>query len=122
MQQPIVTDLRWRDSWYLGAGLRYQYDKHWVLRTGIAYDQTPTRHETSTPAIPDADSVWLTVGAGYEFDKKTKLDFAYGHIFVHDNPIALQAGAPGNAARGNLNGTIRGSSVDFFSLQVSYKF
>jgi long-chain fatty acid transport protein len=122
LQQPIVTDLRWRNTWYLGAGLRYEYDKHWVLRLGIAYDQTPTRRKTSTPAIPDADSVWLTVGARYKFDEKTKLDFAYGHIFVRDNPIALQAGAPGNAARGNLNGTIRGSAVDFFSLQLSYKF
>jgi len=122
LQQPIITDLRWRDSWYLGVGLRYEYDSQWVLRMGMAYDQTPTRRETSTPAIPDADSVWLTVGAGYKFDDKTKLDFAYGHIFVRDNPIALQASALGNAARGSLNGTIGGSAVDFFSLQISYKF
>ncbi len=121
LQQPIITDLRWRNSWYAATGLGYQYDDRWVLRTGVAYDQTPTRHETSTPAIPDASSVWLTLGAGYRLDAKTKLDFAVGHIFVRDNPIALQAAAPG-AARGALTGTIRGSSVNFFGLQMSQKF
>jgi len=122
MQAQINTDLRWRDSWYLAAGLRYQLDDHWVLRTGVAYDQTPTRHETSTPAIPDADGIWLDVGAGYIFDKDTKVDLAYGHIFVKDNPIALQATAPGNALRGSLDGSIRGSSVNFVGLQLSHKF
>lgn len=121
-QAPVVTDLRWRDSWYVAAGLRYQHDDRWVLRAGVAYDETPTRATTSTPAIPDARSTWLTVGAGYRLSEHTRLDFAYGHIFVQDNPIALQASAPGNAARGTLEGTIRGSAVDFLSLQASYRF
>ena len=122
LQPEITTDLRWRDSWYVAAGLRYQLDDRWVLRSGVAYDQTPTRHETSTPAIPDANGVWLDVGAGYAFDKDTKLDLAYGHIFVKDNPVSLQATAPGNALRGNLEGSIRGSAVNFVSVQVSHRF
>ena len=121
-QAPVITDLRWRDSWYVAAGLRYQHDDRWTLRAGVAYDETPTRASTSTPAIPDARSTWLTVGVGYRLSERTKLDFAYGHIFVQDNPISLQATAPGNAARGTLEGTIRGSSVDFVSMQASYRF
>jgi len=122
LQQPITTQLDWRNSWYVAAGLRYEHDDKWTFRAGVAYDQTPTRHETSTPAIPDANSVWVTVGGAYRFDNSTKVDFAYGHIFVQDNPISLLAGAPGNALRGTLVGTITGSSVNFFGVQISHAY
>jgi long-chain fatty acid transport protein len=122
LQPDIDTELRWRDSWFFAAGVQHRLTNRWTLRGGVAYDQTPTRRATSTPAIPDADSVWVTVGAGYRFNDASKLDVVYGHIFVDDNRIALQAAAPGNALRGNLSGTIRDSAVNFFSLQYSHRF
>jgi long-chain fatty acid transport protein len=122
LQAPIETQLHWRNSWFGAVGLQKKLSEELTLRAGVAYDQTPTRRDTSTPAIPDANSVWLTFGASYRFDDTSKVDFVYGHIFVRDNPIALQATSPGNTLRGNLQGTIRDSSVDFFSLQYSHRF
>jgi long-chain fatty acid transport protein len=120
--QPIFTNLEWRDSWFVAAGVRYQHDDRWVFRTGIAYDQTPTRPQTSTPAIPDANGIWLDFGVGYAWNPSSKIDLAYGHIFYQDNPISLQATATGNELRGTLLGTIRGTSANFFGVQYSHKF
>jgi long-chain fatty acid transport protein len=122
LQTGIDTELRWRNSWFVALGLIHQLNSSWTVRTGVAYDQTPSRHATSTPAIPDARGIWLTLGGVLHCSPASKLDFVYGHIFVKNNPIALDASAPDNAFRGSLTGKIRGSAVDFFSLQYSHAF
>jgi long-chain fatty acid transport protein len=121
-QAGVDTELRWRDSWFVALGVRHRVDDRWTLRGGVAYDQTPSRRDTSTPAIPDASGTWTDVGASYAFDPANAVDFAYGHIFVRDNPIALSASQPGSLLRGNLAGTIRGSAVDFIGLQYRRRF
>jgi long-chain fatty acid transport protein len=121
-QPPVQTAFAWRDSWFFALGARCRVNDKLALRFGAAYDQSPTRNETRTPAIPDSDSYWLAAGFEYRLTPRAKLDIAYGHIFASNATIGLSASAPGNTFRGNLTGDITGSSVNYLSMALNYKF
>jgi long-chain fatty acid transport protein len=121
-QPPATTVLDWHNSWFFAAGLRYRIDEEFSLRLGAAYDQTPTRSNTRTPLIPDADSYWAAVGLEWHISPTVSLEAAYGHIFVTTGAVSLSASAPGNASRGSLAGNISGGSVDYLSMQIVSRF
>jgi long-chain fatty acid transport protein len=122
LQATAVTELRWRDSWFVTAGAQYHFSDHWLGRFGVAVDQTPTRYSTSTPQIPEANSLWIGCGVRYTITASTSLDLAYGHIFVRDQPVNLLATTPGNLFRGNLSGTLTENRVDYVAIQLDTKF
>lgn len=97
-----VVDNNWNDSWYLAVGAGYQITPELQLRTGIAYDWTPTPVSVRNPRAPNGDRVYVGAGFTYQVNEALKLDFAYGHCFFEDAPIALGGG--NNTPRGTLNG------------------
>ena len=121
-QPDQVTVQDWNDSWYLTLGVGYRLNEEWMFRAGGAYDQSPVPDRTRIPAIADADSYWLGIGAEYHPLPNLKFEFAYGHIFTEDSDINLSASAPGNIFRGNLSGTATDSAADYFAVHASYKF
>ncbi|MCA3275118.1 MAG: hypothetical protein ING16_14550 [Roseomonas sp.] len=50
-----------------------------------------------------------------------RLDFALGHRFMADAPIALSSTQTGNAVRGNYRGTAS-TSADFAAIQMTWRF
>ena len=74
-----------------------------------------------TPRIPGADRTWLTFGAGYQFSKMVKVDFAYGHLFIDDPKIDKDVSEAENRLRGALVGEYD-ASVDIISASVSFQF
>jgi long-chain fatty acid transport protein len=122
LQPPITTVLNWHDSWFFTVGAKYRLSNAISIRFGAAYDQSPTRDSTRTPAIPDATSYWASLGLEYRLTENTKFDLAYGHIFVVNGTVGLQATSPGNIFRGNLAGAIRAGSVDYLALQGTFRF
>lgn len=105
----------WEDTWFFSLGAHYRPTDNWVLRAGIAYDQSPIPDERRTPRVPDEDRYWVSLGAGYKLNKSLMLDAAYTHIFVEDASIDLA----GTTER--LTGSYE-SAVDIFSVQVKYVF
>jgi long-chain fatty acid transport protein len=115
--QQSVEDLDWEDAWRFGLGLNYYHDDHLTLRTGAAYDQSPAGGATFTTArLPDADRIWVSIGASYAFSDALKADFGYSHLFVDDSSIR-RLGSQSDT----LNGSYE-SDADIFSVQVNYKF
>ncbi|MCK8785716.1 outer membrane protein transport protein [Roseomonas sp. NAR14] len=114
-----VTPERWRDTAFAAIGAEYQATDRLRLRTGFAYDMTPTSTETRTPRIPDNDRYWLSVGASYRITDKLEVSAGYSHIFARDARVSLRAGGPTSPdfLRGNLDAVYRGS-VDVFALQL----
>ena len=121
-QPPVQTAYGWRDSWFAAVGARYRVNEQAAVRFGVAYDQSPARDQTRNPVIPDTDSYWLAVGFEYRFSPQMKLDAAYGHIFARDGPVNLTATSGDNMFRGNLAGNIQDSHVDYFAVQLVYRF
>jgi long-chain fatty acid transport protein len=116
-----VIEEDWRDTWFLALGCSYRPSQEWTFRSGVGYDQSPSRHRTRTPATPINNGILLSFGAGYAVSDALEFTFGYSHYFIDSARIDLRAEAPGNAARGNLSGSSE-NAVDTLSLQLRWKF
>ena len=43
----------WRNTWRIGAGANYKLNEAWMMKGGIAYDQTPTNNTDRGVRLPD---------------------------------------------------------------------
>ena len=116
----ITTD--WVNGWWYSIGTQYEYDCHWMLRGGFAYDRSPSRNDAErTPRVPDSDRYWLAVGATYNINYHFSIDFSYNHVFVTDTQIRNPGTNPGETT-GTLNADYTSSYVDIIGLGGTYRF
>lgn len=113
----------------------YYLNQKWTLRTGVAFDPSPVRDETTrTFQLPDSNRFWVALGARYQFNKYLLIDAAFAHLFVNNAaidstrvntstahpPIPFLSTVPSvvvTDATGNFN-----SSVNEFGLQLTWNF
>jgi long-chain fatty acid transport protein len=118
-----VTTFNWKDTNRIsvGATLSPKGDE-WTYRLGVAYDESPIKDAASRSArLPDADRLWLTVGAGFKASERLSIDVGYAHIFV-DDPVIRKTGLEAeDVTRGALRGSYD-SSVDILSIEARYAF
>ena len=113
---PIPED--WEDTWRYSVGARYQLNEKVTLRTGVAYDETPIKNKYKrTPRIPGNDRTWLSFGGGYRISDRTKIDFAYTHIFVDDTKMENTDESFGSTLKGEYE-----ADVNLYSMQVTFNF
>ncbi len=108
--------LDWKNSWMFSLGADYQLTDQWVLKSGVAMDQTPTQDLYRDARIPDSNRYWFTVGAGYTPVKNITLNMAYEHIFMMPQSIDVNT-TPGY----NLTADYHGSA-DIFAGSVNWTF
>jgi len=116
-----TTTEKWEDTWRYSVGATYQATEALLIRTGLAYDETPIPDDYRTPRIPGEDRFWVSLGAGYQITESLSLDAAYAHLFVKDSKIQKYATVPEDQSRGTLVGEYK-NSVDIASIQINYKF
>jgi long-chain fatty acid transport protein len=120
-QQDTVVTTEWDDTWRFGLGFIYTPTENCTGRIGCAYDQSPVpSEEYRTPRIPDADRIWIALGAGYKVNRNFEFNLGYTHIFV-DDPAVNKPATGEDAIRGNLVGQWD-VSVDIVSLNATYIF
>jgi long-chain fatty acid transport protein len=106
-----------RDAWRVSAALNYRLNDAWLLRAGVAWDQTPVRSpEQRLAALPDSDRTWLSLGVRWQASARHRLDVAYAHVFIEDTTI--------NSTAFNTT-TVRGSyanAADILSAQYTFSF
>jgi len=112
------VELRFKNSWRVGAGAEVQVSAPWLLRAGIAYDTSPVRDEFRTPRLPDSDRTWLAFGVRYQPGPSMWFDAGYTYIFMKDAPSQLQPAPP---LPGVLDGTYQGH-VQVFGVQAAFRF
>ena len=110
------TQLDWRNTWRIAIGSAYRLSQSWALRAGLAYDQTPVRHELGSERIPDANRVMLGLGATYRLLPNATLDVGYAHWWVRNRSINTS-----NPAAGSLVGRFEKSAIDAIAIQVNYR-
>jgi long-chain fatty acid transport protein len=121
-----VITLNLKDTYRISFGANYKVNSSWVLRGGVAVDQSPvTSAADRTPRLPDADRTWYAVGAGFRPSPALSFDFGYVYIKVADSNVTKVATAvptPNeNAGRGNLNVNYSGT-VQVLSAQARWAF
>jgi long-chain fatty acid transport protein len=72
--------LKWEDTWSFAVGAAYQLNPQWVLRAGLALDESPTNDANRTTRIPVSDRTILSFGAGWNINQDTTLDLAYSYL------------------------------------------
>ena len=123
-QQDQVVSFNLKNVYRYSIGATYQLDESWVLRTGIAFDESPVPGASSrTPRLPDSDRRWLSFGAGWVASPRWTFDFAYTYLKLADSSVQQVDGGPGteNFGRGNLSADYKGS-VQLFAAQVRWNF
>lgn len=115
-----VLEANWSDGWFFSLGTEYDYSDKITLRGGLAYEISPVDSpEKRIIAIPDADRVWLSLGASYDYSASTTLDFAYTHIFVEDERFERET--LGSVLRADISGTIE-AEADIVSIGMRTKW
>lgn len=112
----VVEEQNWHDTRSFATGLSYQLDPQWVLRTGVAFDPTPSNNQDRSPRIPSGDRYVFALGAGYSPSSNLTLDMAY--IYLREESISV-----------NKNEALKGSyQADFnnaahaLSAQATWRF
>ncbi|WP_225548391.1 OmpP1/FadL family transporter [Chromobacterium violaceum] len=129
VQGDLVLHQNWKDTWRLSFGSNYQLNDSWMLRGGVAWEQSPVQSDQDRhPALPDSDRLWLSFGANYKINKQSSIDLAYSFIdFKNANVNYTDTCNPsGNngACTGN-GGTVKGSYKTYLQLigvQYNYRF
>ena len=107
------------DTWRVSVGANYRVNDKWMVRGGVAYDESPVNDIDRTPRLPDSDRVWLSIGAQYKHSNHLIFDAGYTYIFVDDSTIDTNAGS--TAQYGLLRGNYK-SNVNIFSVQAVLRF
>jgi long-chain fatty acid transport protein len=115
----VVVDNGWEDSWYVGIGAGYQWNDRLKLRTGVAYDWTPTPAPTVSPRAPNHDRMYAALGLSYQASPAWKLDAGYLFILFEEVHVRLAGG--NNVSRGTLSGDIN-LYANVFMFQANHRF
>lgn len=122
-QPDSVTTESWDDTLRYSVGLDYQHSEQWVIRGGLALDQTPVPSaERRTPRLPGNDRTWLSFGASYKIDDKFSVDVGYSHLLFDDTEINNELESETSA---NVKATLAGSydaTVDIISVQANWNY
>lgn len=85
--QPIPETQNYKNAFFFAGGLEWQTTDQLTLRTGVAWDQTPTRDEDRTLRVPDEDRIWLSAGATFKLTDSMSIDAAYSYLRTIEDPV-----------------------------------
>ncbi|AEY02085.1 long-chain fatty acid transport protein [Oceanimonas sp. GK1] len=90
-------DEKFKNSWRVSAGVTHLMNDQWILRGGLAYDQSPVPAATRSISIPDVDRTWYTLGATFAVNQALSLDAALaflhgGQVEVNETPYQFTSG------------------------------
>ncbi|MEQ8405885.1 MAG: outer membrane protein transport protein [Oceanicaulis sp.] len=96
-------------------GVEYAPRPDWVLRAGLAYDESPADEDDRTARVPDTDRVVAALGASWTPSEAFSVDLGYQHLFFDDAPIN-HVGSGGDRLVGEFDNT-----ADLFGLGLTWR-
>ena len=116
-----VLEEQFRSTFGGAIGAEVAVSRGWNLRTGLQYDQTPTRDAFRSTSMPDTDRLWFSLGASYAIAQNVSFDFSYSHMLAKEEPINRSTTFTAIATTVLTQGTTKTSSdVLGFGLQVAF--
>jgi long-chain fatty acid transport protein len=77
----------YHDTTTEAVGVDYTVNPKWTLRSGIAYDPTPTPDVGRSARVPDGDRILFTVGTSYRPVPRVELMGAIAYIHLQRSAI-----------------------------------
>lgn len=112
----------YRNTWAVSTGFDLAVTPEWTLRSGVQFDQTPTRDGNRDPRVPDGDRWNFAGGTSYKLGPNFTIDGAVNYIKVKGVPIDRATLGLPTAPLATLqapiltNGRLTDASVLIFSL------
>lgn len=121
----LVFDFK--NTWRFSLGGDYAFTRSFVLKGGVAYDQTPVNKSLQTVRVPENNRYIIALGLKYGLGKWFALEGAYSHVFMKSFNINETAASeslntsPNAPNRKSLSGKFS-NSTDIFGLQLIFTF
>jgi long-chain fatty acid transport protein len=117
-----TLETNFKDTWRFALGANYKLNDEWLLKGGIAYDETPVKGSSSRlVSLPDNDRTWFSLGVQWKASKVVTLDLGAAYLYVKDAQIDNNQGTVAAPLRGHVTGTYEDSAWIFGS-QLSMAF
>ncbi len=113
---PIIEDQEWHDTWSYAIGAAYKLNRQWTLRTGLAFDQSPTNNVDRSPRIPTGDRTAVSFGLGWNPTDDITVDLAYSYLWEEDTKVRREHPTKGVYSADYEN------SAHGFGAALSYRF
>jgi len=118
---PIVEEQDWHDTWSYAIGAAYKLNRQWTLRTGLAFDQSPTNNLHRSPRIPSGDRTAISLGLAWHPTDDVTIDMAYAYLREDEVEVNRSRSYQGGALTANYDATFK-SSAHGFGASLSYRF
>ncbi|MDF3920469.1 outer membrane protein transport protein [Salinicola salarius] len=102
------------DAWQYSLGTSYQLNRQWLVRAGIAYDESPIQSRNAR--VPSGDRMIYSLGAGWTPITDLTIDVAYSYITESDSDVD-QVDETGNTFSADYD-----NKLNLFGLQATYRF
>ena len=77
----------WHNTFTAGIAGDWKFARHWVVRAGYQYYESPVPNFTFSPLIPDADQNVMTLGLAWQ-SRHNSFEIAYGLDFYNNRNIS----------------------------------
>jgi long-chain fatty acid transport protein len=115
--QPDSTEqFHWSNTMQYALGMDWKFSPDWVLRAGVARDETPTNNTFRDPRLPDNNRQLYSIGLGWTPNANASWNIGYSRINV-DNSSVHNVSATGST----LDGTYSGDA-NLFGISGTFSF
>jgi long-chain fatty acid transport protein len=115
-QPANVIRTEWNNVFRVAGGATYAWNEQLMLRSGLAFDESPISTAFRGPGIPDSDRIIIAVGAGYKLREGLTIDAGYQHLFFSDG-FSNRISPTGSVTRGVFK-----VDVDVFTMGATWTF
>jgi long-chain fatty acid transport protein len=107
----------WKSGYFYELGATRYLSGGWNVSAGYCYTQNSVPDATYTPAVPDSNRSFYSLGAGYR-SGNFSADFAWQYA---DGGTRRVSGSPPSLIGATADGTYK-NSINAFSLSAAYRF
>ena len=111
----------WHDTWSYALGAAYKLNNQVTLRTGLAFDQSPTNNTHRSPRIPSGDRTAVSFGLGWDPSADVTVDLAYTYLWEEDTSVNRSKSYMGGALVQNYDATYE-NSAHGLAASLTYRF
>ena len=116
--QNLTVPQDFKNAWDAGLGANYRFNRKWMFRMGVGYDESPTNPTYQQLWMVINDTIAAAAGFRYTVSKHCLVDLGYTHSWmktVHfNNPVPVSGNVPLQSI-GYAN-----DSVNLYALQINW--
>jgi len=116
-QQPASTEVfNWANTMEYALGFDWKFAPTWVLRAGIARDDSPTNNATRDPRLPDNDRQLYSAGLGWSPSPNASWNIGYSRIAIN-TPTVNDISVTGSTLVGKYD-----ADANLFGVSATFSF